>query len=63
MEIIEDNMSIDVDTKTRKYHKELKLPENLDHESVKANYKNGVLDITIKRKKEKPKKGKKIKIS
>jgi len=63
MEIIEDNMSIDVNTETRKYHKELKLPENLDHESVKANYKNGVLDITIKRKKEKPKKGKKITIS
>lgn len=62
MEIFEDSLTIDVDTDHRKYHKELALPENLDLESVKATCKNGVLDIVIARKKEKPKVGKKIDI-
>ena len=62
MEIEEETLIIDVDTESRKYHKELKLPENLDSESIEATYKNGVLDIVIKRKKEKPKKGKRINI-
>jgi HSP20 family protein len=62
MEIFEDSMTISVDSGLRKFHKELKLPENLDPDSVKANYKNGVLEIIIKRKTEEPRKGKKIKI-
>lgn len=63
LEALEEGLVIDVDTEARKYHKELKLPENLDLGSIRANYNNGVLDILIKRKKEKPKKGKKIDIS
>ena len=62
MEIFDDSLIINVETKSRKYHKELKLPESLDTGSVKANCKNGVLEIIIKHKKEKPKKGKKINI-
>ncbi len=62
LEAIENNLVIEVDTETRKYHKELKLPENLDIDKIEANYKNGVLDIKIKRKKEEKKKGKKIEV-
>ena len=62
MEILEESMKIDVDTEIRKYHKEIKLPENLDTDTIEATYKNGVLDIVIKRREEKPKKGKKINI-
>ena len=63
MEIFEDYLTINVDIESRKYHKELKLPENLELASIEATCKNGVLDIVIKRKKEKPKKGKKININ
>jgi HSP20 family protein len=63
LEAQEDNLIINVDTATRKYHKELKLPEKLDLDSINPTYKNGVLDIVIKRKAEKPKKGKKISIN
>jgi len=62
LEFIENKLIIDVDTEARKYHKELKLPEKLDTENIQANYKNGVLDIKIMRKKEEKKKGKKIEI-
>ena len=62
LEIVENNLIIDVDTEVRKYHKELKLPEKLDTDNIVANYKNGVLDIKIMRKKEEKMKGKKIEI-
>jgi HSP20 family protein len=61
---LDDNLlTIDVDTESRKFHKELDLPDGLDLNSIEATYKNGVLDIEIKRKKEKKKKGKKIDIN
>ncbi|WP_455391556.1 archaeal heat shock protein Hsp20 [[Eubacterium] cellulosolvens] len=63
LEAVEDSLTIDVDSETRKYHKKIRLPENLDLDTIDANYKNGVLDIVIKRKKERPKKGKKIDIN
>jgi HSP20 family protein len=63
LEVLEESLTIDVDSESRKYHKELKIPENLDPDSINANYKNGVLDIVLKRRKEKPKKGKKIDIN
>ncbi|MBD3389100.1 MAG: Hsp20 family protein [Candidatus Altiarchaeales archaeon] len=54
----ERTLSIKVDTEGRKYHKELKLPADVDPDSVKATYKNGILDVKLKRreKKEEPKK-------
>lgn len=62
MDLVENSLVIDVDTKTRKYHKELDLLENLDFDSIEATCKNGVLDIVIKRKSAKAKKGRKINI-
>ncbi len=46
---IEDMLTIDVDSKRRKYHKEIRMPAKIDPESAKASYKNGVLEVRLKR--------------
>jgi len=52
----EDTLTISVDTPRRKYHKEVELPAMVEPRQAKASYKNGVLEVTLqKRKKEKPK--------
>ena len=38
----------------RKYHKTIEVPEHIDVESGKSNYKNEILEIIFKRKKNKP---------
>ena len=43
----EENMSIDVNTDTRKYHKDLDLPSKVKPETSKATYKNGVLEVKV----------------
>jgi len=58
----DDSLTIDVNTEDRKYHKNIPVPGNIDPDSVAATYKNGVLDIAIKRVKEKESKGKRIDI-
>ncbi|UCH87934.1 MAG: Hsp20/alpha crystallin family protein [Thermoplasmata archaeon] len=55
-------ITIKVDTASRKYHKEVELPEDIDPKSIAATYKNGVLDITINRKKPIEPKSRKIDI-
>ena len=62
LEITEDTITIKVDQEEKKYYKEVDLPCNVDADSAKASYRNGVLDIELK--KVKPKnKGKNIKIN
>ena len=52
----EDKLTISVDTAERKYFKEVELPAKVDSKKATSTYKNGVLDITIpKKKEEKPK--------
>jgi len=46
----------------RKYHKNIELPKNIDIESVKSQFNNGVLEITFNKKKENKPKGKEIRI-
>lgn len=57
----EDSLRINVDAENRKYYKELTLPSSIAPDSVNATYKNGVLDIVLKKSIGK-KKGKKVKI-
>ncbi|MEM3018242.1 MAG: archaeal heat shock protein Hsp20 [Candidatus Bathyarchaeia archaeon] len=57
----ENELIISVDTPQRKYHKTLELPDPVDPESAKAFYKNGVLEVLLKRRKPSPK-GKEIKV-
>ena len=57
----EHRLTISVETPDRRYHKELKLPYEIDEASSKSTYKNGVLETVLKRKERKDK-GKRIKI-
>jgi len=45
----EDTLTISVDTPQRKYYKELRLPTEVDPKSAKAQYKNGVLEVRLKK--------------
>lgn len=49
----EDVLEITVDTPKRKYHKRIDLPCDVKPKTTKATYKNGILDVSIKRKKKK----------
>ncbi|MFQ5838019.1 MAG: archaeal heat shock protein Hsp20 [Thermoplasmata archaeon] len=44
-----DRLTIRVDNPERRYYKEMNLPAPVDPDSVKATFKNGVLDITLKK--------------
>jgi HSP20 family protein len=57
----EKTLTISVDTERRRYYKELQLPVEVDPESAKASYKNGVLEVQLV-KKVKSKPGRHIKI-
>ena len=59
----EETLTISVDTPKRKYFKEIQMPAKIDHKSAKTVYKNGVLEVTVPKIKEKKKpKGEQIKI-
>ena len=58
----ERTLNISVDTKERKYHKELEMPDEVDPASARSSYKNGVLEVTLRRAKEKEPRGVRIKI-
>ena len=52
----ENSLTISVDVPQRKYQKEIDLPVNVDPRQAKSSYKNGVLEVALKkREKEKPK--------
>jgi HSP20 family protein len=56
----EKTVTISVNTLERKYYKEIKLPAEVDTKKTKASYNNGVLEITLKKKKEEKSKGEPI---
>jgi HSP20 family protein len=58
----EDKLTISVDTPERKYFKEVELPAKVDSKKATSKYKNGVLDITVPKKKEEKTKSKTINI-
>jgi len=58
----EQNLTIHVDSEQRKYFKEVDLPFSVEPESAKASYKNGVLQVTLNKRKEKEFTGNKIRI-
>ena len=53
LNVIRDALEIKVDTPQRKYHNNLDLPCGVKPKTTKATYKNGILDIVIKRKEKK----------
>lgn len=46
----------------RKYYKEVELPVEVDPDTAKASYRNGVLEIKLKKKRAKKEEGKEIKV-
>lgn len=53
LDVTSDTLEIKVDTPERKYHKSLDLPCDVLPKTTKATYKNGILDVVIKRKERK----------
>ncbi|HEC80880.1 MAG TPA: Hsp20/alpha crystallin family protein, partial [Thermoplasmatales archaeon] len=53
LKVTEDTLEIKVDNVSRKYHKVIDLPCKVKPKTTKASYKNGVLDVVIKRKERK----------
>jgi HSP20 family protein len=59
----ENTLTISVDTPERKYHKEVQIPASINPKAAKSTYKNGVLEVTVPKIKEKKKpKGEPMKI-
>ena len=58
----EDKLTISVDTPQRKYFKELELPAKVDSKKATSKYNNGVLDVTIPKKKQEEAKSENINI-
>jgi HSP20 family protein len=58
----EKTLTISVDTPQRKYYKEVPTPAKIALKNAKSTYKNGVLEVTVPKKKEKKPKGETIKI-
>jgi len=58
----ENSLTISVDTPQRKYHKGIELPAKVEPKQAKSSYKNGVLEVTIPKKKEEKPKGEPIHI-
>ena len=55
-------LEVTVDNPLRKYYKKLSLPAEVEPKSITANFKNGVLEVQLKRVEPKKMTGKKIKI-
>ncbi len=53
LNVLKDILDIKVDTPQRKYHKSIDLPCNVKPKTTQATYKNGILDVVIKRKERK----------
>lgn len=49
LEVAEDLLTIKVDTSTRKYYKEVKLPTVVERETVESTYRNGILEVKLKK--------------
>jgi len=57
-----DSVSISVDTPNKRYRKEVALPCEVDVESAKAEYNNGILEVSFKSK-DKKKSSKRIDVN
>jgi len=58
----ENKLTISVDTPERKYFKEIELPAKVETKKATSKYKNGVLDITVPKKKEEKTKSEPMKV-
>ena len=54
LEGTETSMTVSVETETRKFRKTVPLPSAVDQDSAKAEYNNGILEVTVASKEKKP---------
>ncbi len=55
-------VEIKSDDPNRKYHKQIEVPEDIDIESARSNYNNGVLEISFKKKVQQKPQGRQINV-
>jgi HSP20 family protein len=48
--VVNNKLIIEAKSDERKYYREVDLPAEVDEKSAKASYKNGVLDVVLKKK-------------
>lgn len=58
----EDKLKISVESTERKYFKEIEMPAKIDPKKAKSSYKNGVLEVTVLKIKDKKPSEEQIKI-
>ena len=56
LKIEDDVLTISAETPARKYYKEVKLPTSVEKDSVESKYRNGILEIKLRKAKDNPKK-------
>ena len=61
LEATENMLTINVDDEDRQYYKEVELPTEVDTDSARATYQNGILDVEL-HKVERKQKGTKIQL-
>lgn len=49
LDIKDNTLTISIDTPERKYYKEVKLPTSVEKDSVESKYRNGVLEIKLRK--------------
>lgn len=62
LRVLDDTVTISVDTPNRKYYKEVKLKDEVETKSGKTSYKNGVLEVTLQKAERRKPKGESIEI-
>ncbi len=50
LKIVDKNLDINVDIPKKRYRKKIHLPSEVKPDTTKATYKNGILDVTIEKK-------------
>ena len=62
LNVHDNNVEIKSDDPNRKYHKIIEVPREIDIDSAKSSYNNGILEITFKKKEQQKPKGRQINI-
>jgi HSP20 family molecular chaperone IbpA len=53
LKIEDDTVTISVETPTKKYYKEVKLPTSVEKNSAESKYRNGILEVKLRKAKDK----------
>ncbi|MCW3985566.1 MAG: Hsp20/alpha crystallin family protein [Candidatus Bathyarchaeota archaeon] len=62
LHVLDDILTISVNTPDHKYYKEINLPTEVKPKNAETSYKNGVLEVTLQKTEKRKAKGKSIKI-